>query len=207
MPTRRTFLQTVALGAAVGTAGCSTGDGPLLADGFEDGIDPWTTAASVGADAGDGFRWAVARTDERAHEGSWSVRVETGARGRTDDGTAWLVRPLDVPADATRLSVAVMAWSPDESFDVLRHLVVALRPDPPESEAGFPDPGVNSDQIDGAPYGGLREPLGLDPGWREYATSWAPDSLPDRAYLAVGVSVVRAADATHYLDEVLVTAR
>lgn len=204
MPSRRAFLCTAAVAGVVGTAGCSTGDGPLLADGFEDGLDPWTAQASIGPDASDEFAWAIERTDERAHEGSWSVRVDT--EGAHDDGTAWLVRPLDVPADATRLSVAVVAWSPSESFNVLRHLVVALRPDPPETEADFPDPGANSGAVDGAPYGGLREPLHLDAGWREYATVWAPDSLPDRVSLAVGVSVVWEADATHYLDEVLVTA-
>ena len=204
MPSRRAFLRTLPVAGAAGLAGCSTGDGPLLADGFENGLDPWTTAASIGSDAFDEFEWTIERTDDRAHEGSWSVRVDT--EGDHDGGTAWIVRPLDVPADASRLSAAVVAWSPDESFTVLRHLVVALRPDPPESEADFPDPGANSGAIDGAPYGGLREPLGLDAGWREYATAWAPDALPDRVYLAVGVSVVWEADATHYLDEVLVTA-
>jgi hypothetical protein len=205
LPSRRAFLRTAAVAGAVGTAGCSTGDGPLLADGFENGLDPWTAAASIGTDAFDVFEWTIERTDERAHEGSWSVRVDT--EGRHDDGTAWVVRPLDVPPDVSQLSVAVMVWSSSESFNVLRHLVVALRPDPPETEADFPDPGANSGQIDDAPYGGLREPLHLEAGWREYATSWAPDSLPERVYLAVGVSVVWEADATHYLDEVLVTAR
>jgi hypothetical protein len=203
VPTRRAFLRTLPVAGVVGTAGCSTGDGPLLADGFEDGFDPWTRQASIGADAFDEFEWAIERTDERANEGSWSVRVDT--EGDHDDGTAWLVRPVDVPSDASRLDVAVMAWSPDESFNVLRHLVVAIRPTPPETEADFPDPGANSSGIAGAPYGGLREPLHLDPGWREYAASWTPETVPERVHLAVGVSVVWEADATHYLDEVLVT--
>lgn len=203
MPSRRAFLRTLPVAGAAGLAGCSAGDGPLLADGFEDGLDPWTANASVGADAGGPFEWSIDRTDERAREGSWSVRIDT--EGDHDDGTAWIVRPIDVPADASQLSVAVMAWSPSESFNVLRHLVVALRPTPPETEADFPDPGANSSGIAGAPYGGLREPLHLEAGWREYAASWAPDSLPDRVFLAVGVSVVWEADATHYLDEVLVT--
>jgi hypothetical protein len=143
------------------------------------------------------------RTAERAHEGSWSVRVDT--EGRHDDGTAWLTRPLDVPADTGRLRVAVVAWSPSESFDTLRHLVVALRPDPPETEADFPDPGLNSADVADAPFGGLREPLHVEAGWREYAATWAPETLPSRVHVAVGVSVVCEADAVHYLDEVLVT--
>jgi hypothetical protein len=203
VPTRRAFLRTLTAAGVVGTAGCSAGDGPLLADGFEDGLDPWTREVSPAPDAGGEFASELTRTDERAHEGSWSIRVDTAGRG----GTTWLVRPLSVPADANRLSVAVVAWSESPSFAVRRDLVVALRPSPPETAADFPDPGANSGTVPDAPFGGLREPLDRESGWREYATSWGPDALPDRLSLAVGVSAVRAVESTHYLDEVLVTTR
>ena len=93
-------------------------------------------------------------------EGSWSIRVDTAGRG----GTTWLVRPLSVPADANRLSVAVVAWSESTSFAVRRDLVVALRPSPPETAADFPDPGANSGTVPDAPFGGLREPLDRESG-------------------------------------------
>jgi hypothetical protein len=41
--------------------------------------------------------------------------------------------------------------------------------------------------------------------WPEYATTWAPETLPDRVHVAVVVSAVRAADATRYLELLLAT--
>ncbi|MFB6157789.1 MAG: hypothetical protein ABEJ34_08110 [Haloferacaceae archaeon] len=131
MVTRRGALRRGLLACGgVATAGCTGGGGDgegggggrLLAAGFETGLDPWETRGHVGADAGGEFEWEIARSDERAHEGRWSLRMFTG--GRFDDlaerssadnrnasgsggGTAWAVRPLDVPADASGLRVAL----------------------------------------------------------------------------------------------------
>jgi hypothetical protein len=90
VPTRRTVLRLLPV-AVAGTAGCSAGDGPLLADGFERWLGPWRRGA-------DGFRWSVERTDDRAHEGSWSVHVDTGAGGSAPFGD--LREPLGVEAVA-----------------------------------------------------------------------------------------------------------
>ncbi|MFB6305301.1 MAG: hypothetical protein ABEH47_09050 [Haloferacaceae archaeon] len=203
MVTRRDALRRGLLACGgVAVAGCAGGgDGPLLSEGFETGLDPWETRGHVGPDAGGEFQWTVERSDAEAHEGAWSLRVFT--EGRFDDGTAWAVRPIDVPAGASGLRVSLMAWSPSESFNLLRHLVAAARPEPPETEADFPDPGANSTGIEGAPYGGLREPLHQAAGWREYGFEWTPERMPERVHLAVGVSVVWEADATHFVDEVV----
>ncbi|MFC6989756.1 hypothetical protein ACFQJD_15470 [Haloplanus sp. GCM10025708] len=110
------------------------------------------------------------------------------------------------PGDVSRFRVTARAWNPSESFNLLRYLVLALAPSPPAGESDFPDPGSNSPGIEGAPYGGLREPLHRAEGWEEYAFEWTPETVPRSLTLAVGVSVVWEADATHFVDEIEVEA-
>ena len=49
--TRRTVPRLLPV-AVAGTAGCSAGDGPLLADGFERGLDPWRRGPTQPAASG-----------------------------------------------------------------------------------------------------------------------------------------------------------
>jgi len=126
--------------------------------------------------------------------------------GDHDDGTAWATTELE-PVDASRFSVTVQAWSESESFNHLRDLVAYLGPQKPSDEGSFPGPGDTSTGVDGAEFGGLREPLHLAEGWREYSFEWTPGTVPDRLAFAVGVSVVWEADATHYVDDVEVVTR
>jgi hypothetical protein len=193
-----------ALGSAL--AGCvapSAGDGTLLAESFEGGLDGWETAAAAGPEVPPGgFNWAIRRSRDRAAAGEWSLEVFT--EGDHDDGTAWAVTELPPPTGDGGFEASVSAWSPSESFNTLRHLVAYLGPERPTAEADFPDPGANSTAVPGAPFGGLREPLHLAAGWREYRFEWDPPEAPDALYLAVGVSVVWESDATHYLDSVAV---
>lgn len=123
--------------------------------------------------------------------------------GDHDDGTAWATTELS-PGDAEAFDATFEAWSESESFNTLRNVVASLGAEAPTAEAEFPDPGQNSSNVDGAPYGGFREPLHLAEGWREYGFTWEPASVPETLYLSLGVSVVWEADATHYLDSVRV---
>ncbi len=76
----------------------------------------------------------------------------------------------------------------------------------PEAEEDFPDLGLNTTDLGETPYGGLREPLWLADGWREYAFEWTtPEIATDTLYVAVGTAVIWEADATHYVDEISVT--
>lgn len=196
---------TVGLGTAL--AGCTLpgngdgGDGPLFAESFESGFD-WETAAHIGPeeDVAD-FEWAIERVDAEAADGDWSLEFFT--EGDHDDGTAWATAELS-PSETEAFEVTFEAWSESESFNILRNIVATLAPEPPESEQDFPAPGQNSSAVDGAPYGSLREPLHLAAGWHEYSFTWEPVSVPETLYLSLGVSVVREADATHYLDSVTV---
>lgn len=206
---RRQFLSTAGLAAtaAVPLAGCTAGHGTrvVFSESFESPLEGWERRAAIGPEVDlEEFRREVERTDERAHDGEFSLRVFAG--GDHDDGTAWVARPVELP-DADRFTVGVWAWSESESFNVLRNLVAALAPEPPEAEEDFPEPGRNSTGIPGAPYGGLREPLHRAEGWERYVFEWEPEAVPDVAHLAVGVSVVWESDATHFLDSIRLTAQ
>jgi len=200
---RRDALKAGAGLGLVGAAGCLSAPAPepLFEESFEDGLD-WETAAHIGPeeDLSD-FEWAIERSDEQAVDGDWSLEIVT--EGDHDDGTAWATTEVD-PGDTDAFEVTFSAWSESESFNILRNAVAYLGPEAPESEQDFPDPGQNSSNVDGAPYGGLREPLHLAEGWHEYRFTWEPDEVPETLYLSLGVSVVWESDATHYVDAVSV---
>jgi len=200
---RRAVLASIGA-TVVGSAGCISWEDPtVLEESFEDPLSEWERGAAIGPEAPlEEFRWSIGRSEERAAEGSWSASITTG--GEFDDGTAWLERPVELP-DAETYRVELDAWSPSESFDVLRHLVVLLAPESPSSEADFPDPGQNTTEVTEAPVGGLREPLNRAAAWERYTFEWSPRERVARAHLAVGVSVVWEADATHYVDAIRLT--
>lgn len=216
-PPTRTATQTPAptptpspTGAPPETTGDPTAPGePVLVfdDGFEAAdLAPWTTHGHVGEDAFGPFEWRIDRTSDRAFAGAASARLFTS--GDHDDGTAWLAAPVAVdPGHAYDFDVHFRAYSESESFNTVRHVVAALGPDAPETEADFPAPGETSTGESGLPAGGVREPLDLSAGWREYGFRWASPVLStERLWLAVGVSVVWETDRTDYLDAVKVTA-
>ncbi|MDX1746794.1 MAG: hypothetical protein R3324_12710, partial [Halobacteriales archaeon] len=69
----------------------------------------------------------------------------------------------------------------------------------------FPHPGVNTTALGETPYGGLREPLWLADGWREYTFEWTMPALStETLYVSVGTSVIWEGDATHYVDDISV---
>lgn len=204
---RRDVLRGGALAGLTGLAGCSSGyrRNAGFADGFEDGREGWEFGASIGPEQlGSEFDWAIDVSREQAASGERSLRVFT--EGDHDDGTAWAAHPVDVETgNSYEATVALQAWSPSESFNTLRHLVARLGAERPASESDFPDPGVNTTTVGGAPYGGLREPLHLQEGWREYSFAWTTPRLEtDTLFVACGVSVVWEADATHFVDDVRV---
>ncbi|WP_135364308.1 hypothetical protein [Halosimplex halophilum] len=210
MPTRfsrRSLLRSGALLTGAAVAGCASAPGtdPLFAEGFEESDERWTRHGHIGPEESqDAFEWDISLSEERAAAGEWSLAVFT--EGDHDDGVAWVTAELPTPEDPSTFSVSFRAWSESESFNVLRNAVAYLGPEEPTEEGDFPDPGANSSAVPDAPYGGLREPLHLAEGWREYAFDWDPDEAPERLFLSVGVAVVWEADATHYVDDIEVTA-
>jgi hypothetical protein len=211
--TRREFLRKGLAGAGVGLtglAGCVAppqndppSDGALLSEGFEEEIPEWRTRAHIGPEVDlSEFEWSAERSREQAHSGEWSLAIYT--EGDYDDGTAWATRSVRPPAGAQKFRVTLSAWSESESFNILRNLVASLGPEAPTAEEDFPAPEENSTGDVGAPAGGLRSPLHQREGWLTYTFEWEPESVPEELFLAVGVSVVWEAGATHYIDDVRV---
>lgn len=207
---RRAFLRTgtaVSVTGITGLAGClGRNDEADFAAGFEDGLGEWESRAAIGpeVDPAD-FAWEVGVSGERAAEGEQSLRVWN--EGDHDDGVTWATHEVPVePGRAYDVRVSGQFWSESESFNTIRHAVMRLGPRPAEVEADFPAVGVNSTDFGETPYGGLREPLWLAEGWREYAFEWTtPELSTETLHVAVGTAVIWEADATHYVDDLTVT--
>jgi hypothetical protein len=206
---RRRVLRAVAVAGTAGVAGCRAGrtgtDRPAFREGFEDGLGDWTADAAIGPEVDSAeFEWTVDVSDEEAAAGERSLRIRN--EGDHDDGTTWATHPVSVdPGRAYTATVRARFWSESESFNTIRDAVARLGPDPPAREEDFPTPGTNTTALGETPSGGLREPLWLAAGWREYAFEWTTPVLStDTLHVAVGTSVIWEAAATHYVDEVSV---
>ncbi|MBX0323387.1 hypothetical protein EGH21_10135 [Halomicroarcula sp. F13] len=204
---RRDLLRAGATAGVVAGAGCLGGDdGPAFREGFEDGLGDWESGAAIGPEVDlAAFEWEVDTTSDEAAAGERSLRIWN--EGDYDDGVTWVVHPVPVTAgQAYTATVTAQLWSESESFNTLRDAVMRLGPEPPEVETDFPHPGVNTSALGQTPYGGLREPLWLADGWREYTFEWTtPELSSETLYLAVGTAVIWEGDATHYVDELTVT--
>jgi hypothetical protein len=204
---RRTLLRrgvAAGLGSVVGCVAPS--DDVAFSEGFEDGMGDWTADAAIGPEVDvSAFEWEIDVSTARASEGERSLRVFN--EGDYDDGTTWALHPVPVESGrAYTASVRAAFWSESESFNTLRDAVMRLGPERPAIEEDFPRPGVNTSALGETPYGGLREPLWLADGWREYAFEWTTPTLSaDTLYVAVGTTVVWEGDATHFVDDLSVS--
>lgn len=200
----------IAAASAVGTvgvAGClGAPDAAAFTEGFEAELGDWETDAAIGPEVDlSEFEWEIAVSDEEASAGDRSLRVWN--EGDYDDGVSWAVHPVPVePGRRYEATVTAQFWSESESFNTIRHAVMRLGAERPEVEEDFPDLGLNTTDLGETPYGGLREPLWLADGWREYTFEWTtPEITTDTLYVAVGTAVIWEADATHYVDEISVS--
>ncbi|WP_311173724.1 hypothetical protein [Halobellus ordinarius] len=204
---RRDVLRAGAAAGVAGLAGCSVPTNePDFTAGFEDGIGDWEPKATIGPEVDiEDFEWEVDVSTAEAAEGDRSLRVWN--EGDYDDGVTWVTHPVAVePGQKYQIRVRGQFWSDSESFNTIRHAVMRLGPEPATVEEDFPQLGVNSSDFGETPYGGLREPLWLSEGWREYAFGWTtPELSTDTLHFAVGTAVIWEADATHYVDDLSVT--
>jgi len=203
---RRDMIRaSVAAGSAT-VAGCAGGStGPAFEEGFEDGLGDWESAAAIGPEVElSEFEWEFGVSGDEAASGDRSLRIWN--EGDYDDGVTWGVHPVSIESgQAYQITVSAQFWSESESFNTLRDAVMRLGPEPPEVEEDFPHPGVNTTDLGQTPYGGLREPLWLADGWREYTFEWTtPELSMDTMYVALGTSVIWEGDATHYIDDITV---
>jgi len=203
---RRDLLRAGLAAGAVLAAGCTTSaDDPAFENGFEGGMGDWSPDAAIGPEVDiEAFEWEVTVSGEQAADGQRSLRIWN--EGDYDDGVTWATHPVSLPSgDVSTATVRAQIWSESESFNTLRDAVMRLGPERPETEEEFPHPGVNTTALGETPYGGLREPLWLTDGWREYTFEWTIPSLStDTLYISLGTSVIWEGDATHYVDDVSV---
>lgn len=203
---RRNLLRAGIVSFVTAGSGClSETSEPAFQEGFEEGMGNWEGNAAIGSEVDiEDFEWELEVTDEEAAAGEHSLRVWN--EGDHDDGVTWGVHPLTIDTGQTyQVDVTAQFWSESESFNSIRDAVMRLAPDRPEVEEDFPQPGVNTTELGETPYGGLREPLGLTAGWREYSFQWTtPELTTDTLYLAVGTSVIWESDVPHYIDEITV---
>ncbi|GCF12693.1 hypothetical protein Harman_06280 [Haloarcula mannanilytica] len=203
---RRDLLRAGAMAGAATIAGCTGGStGPAFEEGFEDGLGDWESGAAIGPEVElSEFEWEFGVSEEEAASGDRSLRIWN--EGDYDDGVTWGVHPVSVEAgQAYQITASAQFWSESESFNTLRDAVMRLGPEPPEVEEDFPQPGVNTTDLGETPYGGLREPLWLADGWREYTFEWTtPELSTGTLYIALGTSVIWEGDATHYIDDITV---
>ena len=203
---RRDVLRAGLVAGSVAVAGCTRGsDGAAFQEGFEGGLGAWQADAAIGPEVDlEEFEWEVTVSGEQALSGERSLRIWN--EGDYDDGVTWATHPVSVPSGgADEATVRAQIWSESESFNTLRDAVMRLGREPPETEEAFPHPGVNTTALGETPYGGLREPLWLADGWREYAFEWTMPTLStETLYVSVGTSVIWEGDATHYVDDVAV---
>lgn len=206
---RREVLRaggSLGIAAAAGCLGASTD--LAFEEGFEAGLGEWTPDAAIGPEVDlEDFEWELDISTAEAAEGERSLRIWN--EGDYDDGVTWGVHPVPVePGRAYQATVSAQFWSESESFNTLRDAVMRLGPEPPETEEEFPHPGVNTTALGETPYGGLREPLWLSDGWREYTFEWTTTELStDTLHVALGTSVIWEGDATHYVDAIAVELR
>jgi hypothetical protein len=204
---RRTLLRASAGIGIVGLSGCA-GQGARsdFTEGFEDGLGEWERNATIGPEVDiEDFEWEVDISERQAAEGDRSVRVWN--EGDYDDGVTWVSHSISIqPGQAYDIVGRGQFWSESESFNTLRHAMMRLGPDPATVEDDFPQLGVNSSDFGDTPIGGLREPLWLAEGWREYRFEWTTPALStDILHFAVGTAVIWEGDATHYVDDLSVS--
>lgn len=205
------FIILLATPILVQQAGDGT-PGPMeYTFGFEPGEqdmigDEWTTNADVPDDPNRNgtVQWSINATDRVAQTGNYSGMFAID--GLQDDGTIWLQRSIPVDGGSQYdVTVSAAAYSEQESFNVVAHMVQYAGLSPPEHEEDFPQ----ADSIDTeGERAGLRQPLARTAGWESYNISWTTPEIQDETghiYVGVGLSVVWETMIRFPYDDIEVT--
>lgn len=169
-------------------------DPPEFQDGFEQALDNWLTGYDLPPDPdnpGSVVAWSIEASPEQVFEGQRSARYVLD--GRQDDGTIWLVRAFDVVPNANyTVSLAVVFWSAQESFNTIAKVAAYAGPVAPVREADFD----------------TSRPLDAQAGWAAYDYTFEVRSGSDgRLWVAFGISAVWETWMTYHADDVRVTIR
>mgnify|MGYP006277569747 CR=1 FL=1 len=159
-------------------------------EGFEAGLGDWEQGADVPDDPnnpGHPVAWSISGSTEQAAEGSRSAKFELD--GSQDDGTIWLVRAFDVPANqSVNVDLDFQLWSPSQSMaNTLINVAAYAGPQPPEVEQDF-----NTER-----RGNRVE------GWDVYDYRFSAQSgSGGQVWVAFGISVVWETQVVYYIDDV-----
>jgi hypothetical protein len=177
--------------APPGTGGDPATQPILFEEGFEEGLDRWQQGADVPEDPerpGQPVDWSIEMSSDQVAGGASSACFDLD--GKQDDGTIWLARPLDVPADvAYHVRLAFDLWSESESFNTLAKVAAYVGPQPPAVEEDFD----------------VSEPANQVAGWKTYTYEFDARSGPEgQVWVALGISAVWETEMTYYVDNLRV---
>lgn len=172
--------------------------------GTQDKIgDRWTRHGDVpqNPNTGTPVNWSITTSDRNAASGNYSGLFMID--GLQDDGTIWLQRSIPVDG-GTRyaVNVSTKAYSEQESFNVVAHMVQYAGLSEPTQEEDFPQADtINTTGL----QAGLRQPLARAAGWEQYSFSWTTPVIEDNTdhiYVAVGLSVVWETQIAFQYDDI-----
>jgi len=159
---------------------------------FEGDLSNWEISADVPMDPnnpGNRVAWSIAGSEEQAAEGNRSAKFELD--GSQDDGTIWLARAFDVPANQrVNVDLGFQLWSQSQSMaNTLINVAAYAGPQPPEVEQDF----------------NTERPGNRVEGWDEYNYRFSAQSSPaGQVWIAFGISVVWETQVFYYIDDVSV---
>ncbi len=156
---------------------------------FETDLTSWETGADVPMDPnnpGNPVAWSIDVSPEQAAEGERSARFELD--GLQDDGTIWLTRAFEVPANRTvDVDLDLLLWNDTQSANTLIQVAAYGGPQPPQAEGDF----------------NTERPGNRVEGWDEYTYRFSVQSNANgRIWVAFGISVVWEAQVVYHIDDV-----
>jgi hypothetical protein len=135
----------LALVAACSDDPTGPGDGLVFETSFEEGFDGFVPD---GADLDDPpVEWEIERTDERADDGEWSVRLEL--ENLNDAGKIWIERPFDLePGRVYDVELSYAFASADFGDFNAWTIIAGVTPIDPETADDLPFQGSTANGAD-----------------------------------------------------------
>jgi hypothetical protein len=167
----------------LGTLAASDAAAETVFESFESGFGVWAGHGYIACQPDCPFEFSVTRTQERAHDGQWSL--DFTANGFHDDGTVWIQRAVELTPGTWDVRLEFQFFSFQSDFNNWQ-VVGYIGLDPPEVEQDFTVLG----------FAGIG-------GWSPYyhAKTLVVDA-PCTAYVALGYNITWETIRTHWFDSV-----
>jgi len=151
-------------------------------ESYETGFGAWTPNADTP------LSWSVTRSQDQAQDGVWSL--DFTADGTADDGTVWVVRPVQLSAGTWDVTLDFQMWSPSEGLFGTWEVVAFI---------GLPNPTVEEDfTMVGSTH--------MVAGWQPYSHSQTlVVGGPTTAYVAYGFNIVFEVHRTLFIDSATIS--